>query len=211
MNNENTKSRKGIFKKIKIIHKERNIRNLCKNLRKSTIDDISMNQKTKVNYSYIGDLNNKFGIYRQNISKINKKERISPFKNSFLISVCNNSLEQPKLKYIFNRLPIKRDLPIRLNNDKNNVINRMKTPIKRNNSQKKMFTEKIKQNTKNEYDTSFSPNIIRTFNILNYVQIKKINFNLISINRNKKDINNNKRNNIIFPYLNKTFGKNMNH
>ena len=53
MNNENTKSRKGIFKKIKIIHKERNIRNLCKNLRKSTIDDISMNQKTKVNYSYI--------------------------------------------------------------------------------------------------------------------------------------------------------------
>lgn len=212
MNNENTKSRKGIFKKIKIIHKERNIRNLCKNLRKSTIDDISMNQKTKVNYSYIGDLNNKFGIYRQNISKINKKERLSPFKNSFLISVCNNSLEQPKLKYIFNRLPIKRDLPIRLNNDKNNVINRMKTPIKRNFSQKKMMTEKIHKNTPNKYEKSFvSPNFIRTLNILNFIQIKKINFNINSIKRNKKDINNNQRNNIIFPYLNKTLGKNTNH
>ena len=211
MNNDSKKFRKITLKKIKINNKEKNIKNLCKNLRKSTMDDDSMNKKTKVNYSYIGDLNNKFGIYRQNITRIKKNEYISPFKNSLLISACNKSLEQPKLKYIFNRLPIKRDLPIRLKNNKITNVNRMITPIKRNNSQKKMFTEKIKQNTKNEYDTSFSPNIIRTFNILNYVQIKKINFNLISINRNKKDINNNKRNNIIFPYLNKTFGKNMNH
>ena len=169
-----------------------------------------MNKKTKVNFSYIGDLNNQFGIYRQNISKINKKEYKSPFKNSLLISVCNKSVEQPKLKYIYNQLHIKRDLPIRLKKNKNEKIKKKKKPIKRNYSQVKMFTEKKKKN-QNEYENSYvNTNFIRTFNILNFVRIKKINFNFNSINKNKK-YDKNKKNNIVFPYLNKTLGETMYH
>ena len=52
--------------------KRSNFHSFYKNLRKSAIDDDSMNKKTRVNFSYVGDINNQFGIYRQNIISLKK-------------------------------------------------------------------------------------------------------------------------------------------
>ncbi len=84
-------------------------------------EDERMNQNTKVNISYIGDINNKFGIYRRNIPRIKKEINLSPFKNKLLISLCNKSIENQKPKFYYDKLSLKRNLPIRLNNFDTNI------------------------------------------------------------------------------------------
>jgi hypothetical protein len=202
MNFEIKKIKLTIKKENKTIPKQKYIK-ILNNLN----EDESMNQNTKVNISYIGDINNKFGIYRRNIPRIKKEINLSPFKNKLLISLCNKSIENQKPKFYYDKLSLKRNLPIRLNNFDANINKKFQN--KKDNIFKTPKKKKVKYRNDNHLiNLNNYNNFMKSDIFSDMIKIKKINFNSILKNQNmNKTIYRSKDNQIIFPYLNKTFGE----
>ena len=165
-------------------------------------EDESINKDTKVNISYIGDINNKFGIYRRNIPRIKKEINYSPFKNSLLISLYNKSIENQKPTFYYDKLCLQRNLPIRLKNVQGKKEHIYKTP------EKKKIRHRNGHHLLNLYNHS---NEAKTDIFNDIIKVKKIKFNnLLNVNQNmNKTIYKSKENQTIFPYLNKTYGEKM--